>query len=367
VQITDKTTFVSTASPVTMDKCDYRGQSFAQVASDCADASGKNWFVWIRRTGPSTRKVTAWYGKGGSSLHTSPLWLTNDASDVVEARIADGRAVAWPIAPSTRLRRSPGRVYSGAYGEFDGFSMYRHRAATESAYGGTRRDMSLQMANVKTKPMAAARLDRMLLDVSTQEERITTAVNLPNTLVSSLRVGMRVPFRALHLPGYSDAYKWTRVLNCQPQPVGDGSRYDVGLELAGGPGLGGPGGGPPFVPEWVWEGSVSGHTDTIPADAWTGPVEGRFLTGASYQFEVVVYPTGPAPDAASYGFATAPWGIGGSTLHGWSAMPTGVFSDSGTFTAPAGTTGTTFGFWSTCGGGDHTPHALTATFRIWPI
>lgn len=67
--LTDVTTYVSTANPVNMDKADYRGQMVNQVVDDCAQASGKNWWITTIYDGTgaytdnANYAVAAWYGK----------------------------------------------------------------------------------------------------------------------------------------------------------------------------------------------------------------------------------------------------------------------------------------------------------------
>jgi hypothetical protein len=228
----DVTSFVDSTGGVAMDACDYRGQSFGQVVDDCAKASGRNWWAWVRRTDPATRKLTAWYRKDDAASNVSPLSLTNDGADLDDAALADGTAAAWPISPDSKLRRDPSRVADGDYKSYDGGAVYRRRAATSTAFGGMRRDVSGADVNVKTKAAADARAQRELLGFSTQEERVETAVNLPAALATQLRAGMLVPYKATHQPGY-EAPKWMRCVAARAEPVGDGTRYDVGLTLLG--------------------------------------------------------------------------------------------------------------------------------------
>ena len=47
-----------------------------------------------------------------------------------------------------------------------------------------------------------------------------------------IRAGMRVPFRATHLPGFdSETFVWCRVLSCSVTPIAAGERYRLTLEL----------------------------------------------------------------------------------------------------------------------------------------
>ena len=65
-----------------------------------------------------------------------------------------------------------------------------------------------------------------------QDEVITTSVELPAAKATMLRAGMRLPFRATHLPGFDAKFYWCRVLSCSITPVAAGERYRLTLELA---------------------------------------------------------------------------------------------------------------------------------------
>lgn len=224
----DTTTYVQTTTPVDMDACDYRGQYLPQIMDDCAQSSGRNWFTWIDLVG-GVRKVMVWYGHDDWAVYDSPLSLTNDPADFVESALVDGTSLVWLISPDTKLRRDPSRMYDGVYLQYDGGAVYRDLDPRT-----VRRDFVSPSYNVKSSTKAIARAVRYLAELDEQDEVISTSVELPAAKATMLRAGMRVPFRATHLPGYdvADTYYWMRVLSCSITPIAAGERYRLTLELA---------------------------------------------------------------------------------------------------------------------------------------
>jgi hypothetical protein len=198
----DDDTYLSTDDPVNMDACDYRGQMMGSVADDCAQASGKNWYVthdWVNGEG-----FQIWYGHQSLEVYDSPLRLSN-----VESEIDD--LVTFAISDDTTLNRDPSRVFSGVYVPYDPGAVYRSDADTVTAFA--RRDVVMPSLNVKSKTKAIARAVRYLADLDEETDRITTAVILPAAQVNDIRPGMRVLFRATHFPTYEADYRWLRVLS----------------------------------------------------------------------------------------------------------------------------------------------------------
>ena len=227
----DATTYLATGSPSNMDKVDYRGQYLNQILDDCAQHTGKNWWVQLQESG-SGRKNVGWYGLDGLTDYTSDILLSNDPTDWLDDALLDGTSLTWPIADQTKLRRDTSRVYSGVYLRYANGTkaIYRRRAASVTAYGY--RDYVTDYPNVKTKAKAIARATRLLNDLANPDERITTTVRLPRGKATMLRAGMRVQFRATHLEGYS-SWNWLRVLSVSIKPIGIGDQYDLALELQG--------------------------------------------------------------------------------------------------------------------------------------
>ena len=232
--INDAASFVSSAGPVAMDAVDYRGQYLNQIADDGAQASGKNW--WVQRQNRGTgRNLCAWYGKDSLTAYSSDLLLSNDPTDMDADAIADGTSLVWPISEDTKLNKDPSRRYSGVYGT-SGRSIYRRNPGVNTVghpLYHVYRDFVVAYPNVKTKEKAIARADRLLADLAVEDERIATIVVLPVGKATMLRAGMRVQFRATHLSGYRDEFRWVRVLSCTVSPISAGRQYKLALELQG--------------------------------------------------------------------------------------------------------------------------------------
>ena len=194
----DDTTFLSTASPVNMDAVDYRGQTGADVLNDCAQASGKNhWFYFKESVGSAI-----WYGAEDLTTHNSMIRLTNVLGDV-------DNSLTFAIGlEQTKLVRDPSRLLSGTYFQYAGGGVYVRNMAMFPEIG--MRDLPFSSGNVKTLARATARANRYLANNDSEEDRITTTVRLPAAKVNWIRAGMRLQFRATHLPGYED-YVYLRV------------------------------------------------------------------------------------------------------------------------------------------------------------
>jgi hypothetical protein len=203
--IDDITSLFDATGGVAMDAVDYRGQRIEDVANDCAQASGKNYF--ITSIGTFAGNFVLWYGFPDSTLYRSPIRLSNDLSDIDEVW-------TYAIAEDTRLKRDPSRVYSGVYLPFDGggsAAVYVQDNDTALQFALKGRDVQMDGANIKTLAKANARALRYLGDLDEEEDRITTAVLLPAAKQGFIREGMAVQFKATHLPGYS-AFSYMRVL-----------------------------------------------------------------------------------------------------------------------------------------------------------
>jgi hypothetical protein len=215
--------FFNTSSPKQMDEADYRGQTRLDVISDCAQQSGKNYFVYTAEHGAGVISLGLWYDFASSSAWSSPLRLSNVLSDI-------DYNFTFPISDDTTLTRDPGRTYSGAYVRFDGGAAYEEDFTISNNF--TRRDAVYDASNVKHLTTATNRALRYLDQSSVEEDRLKTAVRLPAEKVRFVREGMRIQFKATHLPGY-ESYSWLRVLSYQVLMDSEApeSNYLVTLEL----------------------------------------------------------------------------------------------------------------------------------------
>ena len=217
-QLIDDDLYFNTQGAVAMDAVDYQGQTVENVLNDMAQQSGKNYFVWYN---DATNQYSLYYDFANGSNYTSPLRLTNVLSEV-------DNSLTFAISQDTELSRSPDRVYSGAYLSYDGGAIYTQRETTADTFA--RRDASMPGENVKTATKARARASRYLASIATEEDVITTTVLLPAAKQGFLMQGMRVQFKATHLPGY-ESYVFLRALNRSVRQASE-EFYEVKLELS---------------------------------------------------------------------------------------------------------------------------------------
>jgi hypothetical protein len=182
--ITD-TTYLSTASPVHMDKVDYRGATMDSIANDCAQASGKNWFLTYDAVGGTG--VQVWYGKDELATYDSGCLLTNDHTVI-------DNATKFAISGDTKIHLDPGRVYSGIYGVYAKGAIYRQLHSTAVAF--KHRDKVMQMPFVKTKAKAIARVERYLGQCDEEDVRIETTIWVSSVHANAVRCGQRVQFQS---------------------------------------------------------------------------------------------------------------------------------------------------------------------------
>ena len=245
--LTDVSTYVSTASPINMDKAPLRGTYFGQIVTDCGQASGKNFYAWYRKVA-GIRTLTMWYGRDGLSGYESPFFITNDPADIDEDLIDNGTATVWKLSDDARMRRITERQYCGNYLTYEGGAVYRHNATTHdliTTVAQHHRDMASNVSLVKTKTKAQARADRQLLDVQDPEIRITTTLTgVPQERVTLAKAGMRLEVKGTHYGPDCDAWHYARIVSAQPRPFGPGRTWDIDLELV----LGAESDGPPPPP-----------------------------------------------------------------------------------------------------------------------
>ena len=222
----DTTEFVFAAGPVSMDAVDYRGQTGADVLSDCSQASGKNWYAYFKEgTGTGL-----WYGSEEHTARESGIRLSNVLSDIA----ADPNCYAIGQGDDTFLSRDPSRLVSGVWYHYTGGGVYVRNSSLFSQIG--LHDQVHASANVKTLAKAQARAQRYLDENDTEDDRITTTVYLPASKVNWVKEGYRIRFRASHLPGYENEV-WLRIYTCSKAQISEhitidgGPAYKVTLEM----------------------------------------------------------------------------------------------------------------------------------------
>jgi hypothetical protein len=224
--ITDST-YVSTAEAVDMDAVDYRNQRAEDILNDCAQASGKNYFVLINEI-PVTPTNALFYDFTASDAYASTLQLSNVLSDV------DSVTTFAVGNEDTKLSRDPSRVYDGIVLAFDGGQVYVQASSAFGELWGQNRDTMAPSVNVKTTAKATARATRYLVDSGTEDDVVYTSVVLPLDKVNHLKEGMAVYAKFSHLPGYGGAFHRMRVLSRTVTMTSE-EYYTLELKLSNGP------------------------------------------------------------------------------------------------------------------------------------
>ena len=250
----DDLTYLDTNGPVDMDAVDYRYQYASQIYDDCAQASGKNYYLYPSFDG-SDWVVGFWYGFGESTDFSSDIRISNDLDDIDDV-------VTFAPGLATSLGRDPSRVYSGVSMPYDGGTVYAEDSGTVADFG--HRDTSAPMVNVKTSTKALARAGRYLNTIDTEEDVIETSLILPPSQVNDVMPGMQIEAKYVHLPGYAD-FSWMRVL-ARTVTFLTPSEYGVDLTLSAQPASVGPTPGPtvigPFgIQYWVTRVTQNGVGD----------------------------------------------------------------------------------------------------------
>ena len=229
----DDSLYFSGVSPVAMDAVDYRTQPVGTgYVDDCAQASGKNYFVWYRE---SVGEYSLWYDFAESSNFTSNISLSNVLSAVDDAVV-----FAVDLEHEAELDRDPSRVASGVMLPFDGVAVgsntvsgtvYVQDQTTTDTFAAI--DWLAPSLNVKTKAKALARAERYLADAAEQDDLIHCSVKLPAANVNDILAGQRVSAQFSHLPGY-EAFTWFRCLSRTVSEISeDPTRaYRLDLELS---------------------------------------------------------------------------------------------------------------------------------------
>jgi hypothetical protein len=225
--IDDITTYVSTANPVMMSANDYRKAKGRDVIDDCAQQSGKNWYVINLAFAGN---FAMWYGASSLETYVSTAVISNVAEDLDEG--------AYAPAVGSKLRLDPSRVFDKVVVDYkNGYIVSsRPQTAVDFAIGG--RDTTMAAPHVTTAAAARARGARYLATLATEEFTIETAIMVDAADVNIVYWGQRVPVRFSWMPRGFDELTWMRAVNRTVRPlaptVGEvQGKYEISMELVG--------------------------------------------------------------------------------------------------------------------------------------
>jgi hypothetical protein len=197
-----------------MDACDYRGQTAQAVLQDCADKSGRNWFVYFDEVSDT---YGLWYDKTSSPNYVCTLSFSNVDGD------ADNDLIWWMNPGSPVEVQDPGKIVSGVRAVYTGGEVFRHASdiGLTTATDFYIREQTAPSANTKTAAKATVMADRLLRDNDGEEISASFSVLLPSTKVGLVRAGMRAACRfAFFDPPYRDWTDWRilRLETAQDEP-----------------------------------------------------------------------------------------------------------------------------------------------------
>lgn len=276
--------YIPTTGGVALDANDYTGQRPADVLNDCAQASGRNfWVKYDEASGHLVLWYDTWDTDGSATkTYDSALMLTNVLAEVNGTTIfADDMNAVEVLDPS--------RVVSAVYLPFDNKTdspAYRTLPATANTFAW--RDMIAPSVSVKTLTKANALADRYLAENSTEASRISCTVQLPREYVTGIHEGMRLQVHFTHLPNVSEGFTWTRVLQRTiRQDVETQFYYWLDLELTPLP--------KSCIIQFGTECNTSGGCQNYNWD--TPPTNGNLIIGALVQrggstFDATIVPIG---------------------------------------------------------------------------
>jgi hypothetical protein len=210
---------------VELDKQDYRGQTLADVLSDCATVSGNNYFVAYDDT--LGAPVLHYYAPAQATF-SSTVKISNVLADV-------DMATVYAPDKSAKLNKDPSRVFSGVYyqyGDSDFAAVYETSGAVQSAIGH-KRETTEQDPSIKTATRASAKANRYLAEAATELDTIdVTLVKVRPADVNLIRAGHRIQVKFTHLPGYT-SYTWMRVIRRAVRQADESQLfYELDLTLA---------------------------------------------------------------------------------------------------------------------------------------
>lgn len=180
---------IDTTNPVNLTKVDYSGQFPLQVMNDCANRSGKNFFLY---NDPATGQISLAYFKSSDAvtLFPSTLSISNVKSEQTATVIA-------PLMDAKEVR-DPSLVYDGVYMPYNGGVVYVRAAGRFLA-----RDVVGPSANTSDRDRAIELAQRMLDNHDSEQTTVECTLRLPASQVNLLIAGMGVHAKFSHLPDWT--------------------------------------------------------------------------------------------------------------------------------------------------------------------
>lgn len=213
---------VPNTDTVTMPATNYLGKYPIDVLDDCAEASGKNFYVYYE----SGTGWVLYYDLSTTSEagFTSSLSISDNPADVDNSTVFGASDIDWT--------EDPERIYSGMLVQFEGGQVYQNLAATETTYRRLQR--SVVKKNFTSATRAATWADNQLAKLNEPNKKLELTVSVPGSALGQLKAGNRIQVK-LRSRGIT-AYTYFRIASTVIQPragragVSD-VEYDVRLKM----------------------------------------------------------------------------------------------------------------------------------------
>lgn len=212
---------VPNTNTVTMDAIDYRSRSPREVLDDCAQKSGKNFFLYDFGAG-----TKLYYDLPSGTALTSSLQISDNRFDV------DG--VTCFAASNVTINRDPSRIFSTVRLRYKRGTVSVTKASTESRY--RHRVKHVTMMKIKTHARAVEQANKWLNHADTESVQVEgIEVKLPAAKVNDIRAGQRIQVK---LEAYDfSAFTYFRVVRRTVRAAGNGDmasdvEYIVTLDVS---------------------------------------------------------------------------------------------------------------------------------------
>ncbi|MDD5304037.1 MAG: hypothetical protein PHS14_13130 [Elusimicrobia bacterium] len=197
--------YIPATGGVALDANDYTGYRPQDVLNDIAQKNKWNYFVTYDE---ATNHYVLWmddWKTDGSATKTfdSTLQLTNVLSEVDDV-------TTFRIEPDAVGTLDPSRIVTAEYGTGTGVTGYRTLPSTANTFAW--RDGAPVQMDVKSQTKLDAWLDADLVQNSTEDNRISCTVRVPNDKVTAIKAGQRIQCHFTHIPEVQSAMTWCRIL-----------------------------------------------------------------------------------------------------------------------------------------------------------
>lgn len=204
--------YVASSGGVDVDKIDYRGKTPREVLEDCAQASGRNFFLFDIGAG-----VRLFYHKWDSAQFTSDAAITDDSTLVDSVTTFGAYNISQTLDPRRVYSRVRVRYKGGAY-------TTANNATTASTY--RTREIFRRYMRAKTATQAQALAEAWLDRASEEATTLSLTVDVPAASAYKIVAGQRISV-TLARYGVSGYY---RIVKRTMREVAD-TVYSLDLEL----------------------------------------------------------------------------------------------------------------------------------------